>query len=141
MQRYDFLWNVQNTFDFSFPSGTDLVRGSSPLTPERTVKWENPRSWWPIIHRNTGMGILPRKPAIRKRRRRKSVKPSYQMNLPYWLKFPPPSSKFARPCGTPRFPFGFRQKISVRRNFLPEKRSEGAGTDVRGFRRRKLRPT
>ena len=26
-----------------------------------------------------------------------------------------------------RFPFGFRQKISVRRNFLPEKRSECAG--------------
>ena len=36
---------------------------------------------------------------------------------------------YVRPCGTPRFPFGFRQKISVRRNFLPEKRSESAGTD------------
>ena len=45
--------------------------------------------------------------------------------------FPPSSSKFRRPCGSPRFPSGFRQKISVRRNFLPEKRSEGAGTDVK----------
>lgn len=45
--------------------------------------------------------------------------------------------KVRRPCGTPRFPFGFRQKISVRRNFLPEKRSESAGTDVRGIQKAK----
>ena len=51
--------------------------------------------------------------------------------------FSPSSSKFVRPCGTPRFPFGFRQKISVRRNFLPEKRSESAGTDVRGIQKAK----
>ena len=53
------------------------------------------------------------------------------------LKFPPSSSKFARSCGSARFPFGFRQKISVRRNFLPEKRSESAGTDVRGIQKAK----
>ena len=52
-------------------------------------------------------------------------------------RFSPSSSKFVRPCGTPRFPFGFRQKISVRRNFLPEKRSESAGTDVRGIQKAK----
>lgn len=51
--------------------------------------------------------------------------------------FSPSSSKFVRPCGTPRFPSGFRQKISVRRNFLPEKRSESAGTDVRGIQKAK----
>ena len=51
--------------------------------------------------------------------------------------FSPSSSKFRRPRGSARFPFGFRQKISVRRNFLPEKRSESAGTDVRGIQKAK----
>ena len=51
--------------------------------------------------------------------------------------FSPSSSKFGRPRGSARFPFGFRQKISVRRNFLPEKRSESAGTDVRGIQKAK----
>ena len=52
-------------------------------------------------------------------------------------RFSPSSSKFRRPRGSARFPFGFRQKISVRRNFLPEKRSESAGTDVRGIQKAK----
>ena len=52
-------------------------------------------------------------------------------------RFAPSSSKFRRPRGSARFPFGFRQKISVRRNFLPEKRSESAGTDVRGIQKAK----
>ena len=54
-------------------------------------------------------------------------------------RFSPSSSKFVRPCGTPRFPFGFRQKISVRRNFLPEtegktlrKRRDGRKRDSEG---------
>ena len=51
--------------------------------------------------------------------------------------FSPSSSKFRRPRGSARFPSGFRQKISVRRNFLPEKRSESAGTDVRGIQKAK----
>ena len=52
-------------------------------------------------------------------------------------RFFPSSSKFRRPRGSARFPFGFRQKISARRNFLPEKRSESAGTDVRGIQKAK----
>ena len=51
--------------------------------------------------------------------------------------FSPSSSKFRRPRGSARFPSGFRQKISVRRNFLPEKRSESAGTDVRWIQKAK----
>jgi len=47
-------------------------------------------------------------------------------------RFSPSSSKFRRPRGSARFPFGFRQKISVRRNFLPEKRFEGAGDGREG---------
>ena len=70
-------------------------------------------------------------PVGRKRWRRKSMIPSDR------LKFPPSSSKFARSCGSARFPFGFRQKISVWWNFLPEKRSENAGTDVKGIQKAK----
>lgn len=70
-------------------------------------------------------------PVGRKRWRRKSMIPSDR------LKFPPSSSKFARSCGSARFPFGFRQKISVWWNFLPEKRSENAGTDVKEIQKAK----